>query len=213
MRALSGGVFLALSVFGASACGALEGLSPYESVSELADAGRLRPADAHAETTNLPPSGDDTSAPDSSDLDETGADDSSPVVTEAGDDATDDAGEPGANDTGAPADAEMIPDVAIDAPPACGPMTCGGCCQGGMCHGGSSITTCGKGGSACSDCTSEGACSGNGTCTAPVPDAGTKTCNPSQCVVVCIPVYQGACCKSDGTCGCQVVIPSKGTCG
>jgi hypothetical protein len=33
----------------------------------------------------------------------------------------------------------------------------------------------------------------------------------TSCKVICIPVYEGPCCRTDGTCGCQVLIP-PGSC-
>jgi hypothetical protein len=204
MRVLSGSGSLVLVVpFGlaTAACGALSGISAFDSVTGPADGG-ARLVDAGG---NPPPgAGEDTSTGDDVQSD------AEPV--EAGDDAIvpvgDDAGDH------APDDAADLPDVEADAAPACGAMTCGGCCLDGTCHGGASVDTCGRGGVTCHDCTSEGACSAAGACATPVVDAGaTKTCNPSQCPLSCIPVYQGACCKSDQTCGCQVVIPKKGSCG
>jgi hypothetical protein len=190
MRALSAVFVVGALVVGTGACGALSGISDYESVSTSADASPAGSSDA--------PSGTVTSEP----VD--GGGNAEDLGTDASaDDAV-------ADDSAAP----DVPDVELDAAPACSPKLCGGCCQGGICHGGQSVSTCGKGGDSCSDCTSEGACSSAGTCVAPVVDAGTpKTCTTSQCTNVCIPFYQGTCCKSDGTCGCQVVIPAKGSCG
>ena len=193
MRPLSAGVLFLFAGFGAGACGALSGLSDYET-GPVPDGGFGHPLDARTVTSSE--GGDD--------MESASLDDGSPG---------DEAGDSAADDSPAIADAD-IPDVDPDAAPACGTMTCGGCCANGTCHGGASVATCGKGGGACSDCTSMGACSADGTCAKPVVDAGpAKTCNASQCHVACIPVYQGPCCKSDETCGCQVVIPSRGSCG
>jgi hypothetical protein len=108
-------------------------------------------------------------------------------------------------------DAETA-DAYLDAQPACGPASCGGCCSRGQCVGGQSVATCGLGGGVCQDCTSTGACSTSGTCVTPSIDAGIGTCVVSQCHNACIPVYQSSCCKSDQTCGCQVILGSKGAC-
>jgi hypothetical protein len=209
MRASSGGVFVALALFGASACGALDGLSQYETGTSSSDSGTVHPVDAGG-GTNPPPSGDDDSAePDTGDPFETGPTDDSSSEPEAGDDTS---GDGGSADDGSPSDAESIPDVVPDAAPACTSMTCGGCCMNGTCYGGSSVNTCGKGGSTCKDCSSQGACSANGSCSTPPVDAGQqKSCSANQCLL-CIPVYQQGCCKSDETCGCQVVIPTRGSC-
>lgn len=202
---------MALALFGASACGALDGLSSYESGSGPSDSGTINPVDARS---NQSPTGDDDSVDsDTGDPYETGpTDDSSPTELEAGDDLSDGGGSPVHPGDGSPDDVENIPDVALDVATACTAMTCGGCCMNGMCYGGNSVNTCGKGGSACKDCSSQGACSANGSCSTPQVDSGQqKSCNASQCLV-CIPVYQQGCCKSDDTCGCQVVIPTRGSC-
>ncbi|MGH7438777.1 MAG: hypothetical protein ACRENE_24075 [Polyangiaceae bacterium] len=91
----------------------------------------------------------------------------------------------------------------------CSPATCTGCCDSaGVCHGGASASTCGTGAQQCVACSSGKVCS-NGTCAAsggPPPSCTTNSCRNG-----CIPVWQGSCCKSDGTCGCQVLIP-PGSC-
>ncbi len=118
-----------------------------------------------------------------------------------------------AADTGSPDDAGGLPDVAPDAPPpACGPMTCSHCCSAGECVGGQSVTTCGTGGADCKDCTNMGgACGSNGSCTTPVNDAAPPpTCSANKCGG-CIAFYQRGCCKSDETCGCQLIyVPGSG---
>jgi hypothetical protein len=211
MRASSGGVFVALALFGASACGALDGLSDYESGSGLSDSGTIHPVDAHSDTSSQSPTGDDDSVEPDTGNPSGPTDDGSPLEPEAGDDTSDDGGSTN-GDGGSPDDVENIPDVAVDAAPACTSMTCGGCCMNGTCYGGSSVSTCGKGGSACKDCSSQGACSANGSCSTPQVDSGHQTsCSASSCLL-CIPVYQQGCCKSDDTCGCQVVIPTRGSC-
>ena len=102
---------------------------------------------------------------------------------------------------GKPSDASLVPDGYV-----CGAGTCGGCCNAaGDCVGGQSVATCGMGGPTCKDCTSAGACS-QGSCTTPPADAGPPpicvlgSCSNSNCAFFPI---QGACCKSDQTCGCQ----------
>jgi hypothetical protein len=113
-------------------------------------------------------------------------------------------------------DALAVPDVemAETAPPArCGPTTCGGCCTSdGFCAGGSSPATCGVGANACEDCAQKGQSCDHGVCV-PFYDAAAACTNNSQCsTTVCIPVVQMSCCRSDGTCGCQVAMPAMGTC-
>jgi hypothetical protein len=105
------------------------------------------------------------------------------------------------SDAGKPGDASLVPDGYL-----CGAATCGGCCNAaGDCVGGQSVATCGVGGPKCKDCTSSGACS-HGSCTIPPPEAGPApmcvfgSCSNSNCAFFPI---QGACCKSDQTCGCQ----------
>jgi hypothetical protein len=104
-------------------------------------------------------------------------------------------------DAGEPSDASSVPDGYL-----CGAGTCGGCCNmAGDCVGGQSVATCGVGGPKCKDCTSSGACS-QGSCTTRSPEAGPSpmcvfgSCSNSNCAFFPI---QGACCKSDQTCGCQ----------
>jgi hypothetical protein len=112
------------------------------------------------------------------------------------------------DDIGAP-DVE----VAVEAGPLCGSKTCGGCCnENGFCAGGESTATCGTGGAPCQDCSTTGQSCSEGTCSAtppPVDSSSPPVCNVTQCndMIRCIPVYQGGCCKTDGTCGCQVTIP------
>ena len=102
-----------------------------------------------------------------------------------------------------------------DGMPACGPATCGGCCSAaGSCAGGQSVGTCGTSGAACTDCSPGGQVCRAGKCATRVPDAAPPApCSPSACPVCGALVYTASCCKpSDGTCGCQVVIPNKGPC-
>jgi hypothetical protein len=116
----------------------------------------------------------------------------------------------GGSDAGDAGDASSA-DVAM---PLCGPGNCGGCCNpAGYCAGGQSKSTCGTGGHACTDCTPAGNVCSAGACVAPAVDAAPPPpCNPMSCFVACAPVYQTSCCKSDGTCGCQVQIPELGPC-
>ena len=189
MRAVVAGVLSLMAVgvgVGVGACGTLSGLSDYETVPFGLDEASEPATDSASDEGG--DAGDDSSA------------------------AWNDANGNPPTDGSPMADAVGVPDVAADAAPPCSPSTCGGCCKSGTCVGGQSVATCGVGGSSCRDCTSQGACSG-GACVAPVKDAGpTMTCKANQCFIACIPVYQGACCKSDQTCGCQVVIPSAGSC-
>jgi hypothetical protein len=91
-----------------------------------------------------------------------------------------------------------------ESPPTCSSANCGGCCNNGTCVGGGSTATCGLGGQTCSSCSgSTPICSG-GVCVAAAPDAGTSSCAVASCTNTCTPFYQTNCCKSDGTCGCEV---------
>jgi hypothetical protein len=140
-----------------------------------------------------------------------------------------------ANDANSPVDASdassTIDAPDLDAPeadsmqatPLCGPLSCGGCCnENGFCAGGASLLTCGMGGEACQNCMSKGQSCNQGACSS--SDSGSNdsgpppVCNVSQCNRVngtgalCIQGYQDPCCRSDGTCGCQVQIPTLGPC-
>lgn len=130
-------------------------------------------------------------------------------------------GDASEDDASGPAD-DAAADVAVrdarseaalsDAAP-CGPATCGGCCNAsGFCSGGESKSTCGTGGESCQNCALTGATCQAGACSsAPPPgDSGTPAaCDAQTCgqMLRCAPVYQTACCLSDGTCGCQVNFP------
>jgi hypothetical protein len=96
-------------------------------------------------------------------------------------------------------DAESKPDGFV-----CNTMTCNGCCDSAGCHGGNSVTTCGSGGATCTDCTSRGGACNNHVCGAHIVDAGPQctTTNVAACSK-CATVLYTACCKKDGTCGCQ----------
>ena|SRR6185312_14761998 len=113
--------------------------------------------------------------------------------------STDDAGALDAGTT-EPTEASL----AVDAAPPCGPMTCQQCCRNGACVGGASVNSCGINGFACEDCTDKGGACTNGACTTKVADAAPPpTCEKSKCGG-CAPVWEAACCKSDGTCGCSM---------
>jgi hypothetical protein len=117
-------------------------------------------------------------------------------------------GDDGGPDANSP---EAQPDAGTDAPPPC-KTNCNGCCSAtGVCQGGQSANSCGTGGETCRNCESTGlACVGGSCETATPSEAGPKTCSLAACNL-CIPVWQANCCKSDNTCGCQVLIP-KGSC-
>jgi hypothetical protein len=134
--------------------------------------------------------------------------------------ATDEAGDPSAPDAaavdGGP-DASLPdarPDAGTDAAPAPPPcnISCMGCCSAtGVCQGGQSDNSCGTAGQTCRNCESTGLVCVGGSCETAAPsEAGPKTCLLSACDL-CIPVWQANCCKSDNTCGCQVLIP-RGSC-
>lgn len=180
------------------ACGQIAGLADYSTGASSLDS---------SITATLPP---EASADDAGE----GAGDAGPPGNDTGtvgdpgfeagegEDAADpDAGDAGPLDAGDP---NQVPDGY-----ACGPDTCGGCCNvAGDCVGGQSVATCGVAGQRCDDCTEAGACS-QGSCAAPPPDAGP----PPMCVVTSCSTkncagfpIQGACCKSDQTCGCQWTV-------
>jgi hypothetical protein len=144
-------------------------------------------------------------------------------------DAADDAG--GGTDARAATDAndaadardsagnDAAPDVVdaegSEAATRCGPFTCGGCCRAdGFCAGGGSEATCGTAGGACQDCTRTGQSCDQGVC-ASVDSGPAPVCDEMQCrsmLTLCIPVEESPCCRSDGTCGCQVQIPPMTSC-
>lgn len=100
-------------------------------------------------------------------------------------------------------DAAGLADVNPDSAPACSTITCGGCCMNGECVGGQSVSTCGKGGGLCKDCSGMGGgCSTAGACIPYVDSGPPPTCDKSKCPP-CIPVYQSTCCIQPAqTCGC-----------
>jgi hypothetical protein len=181
------------------ACGQIAGLADYSTGESSLDSSLTATVPAEA-------SGDDASQ---------GVSDAGPPENDGGPmgdpgfDAGEgeDATEPDSGDAGQPSDAgntNQIPDGY-----ACGPDTCGGCCNAtGDCVGGQSVATCGVAGQKCDNCTEAGACS-QGSCATPPPDAGP----PPMCVVASCSTkncagfpIQGACCKSDQTCGCQWTV-------
>jgi hypothetical protein len=128
---------------------------------------------------------------------------------------------------GGGSDAGDAGEGSVEAAPKCGPGSgCGGCCNAdGVCVGGASVGTCGSGGVACVDCKPSGqVCSAGACVAAPVDAAPPPPCDPDRCATLvngigaafdaglCAPVYETACCKSDGTCGCMVEIPMMGQC-
>ncbi len=161
-------------------------------------------------------------------LDWSGYTDGGFAPIEAGDDASVDAHDAhDARDATDPPDATDERDVVsrdapsvdvevteTESPPSrCDPTSCGGCCTSdGFCAGGGSAATCGAGGGECQDCTRQGESCDQGVC-ASIDSGPAPVCNPLTCnQTLCIPVYDSICCRSDGTCGCQVMYPSMGTC-
>ena len=78
----------------------------------------------------------------------------------------------------------------------CGPGKCAGCCKGGMCLTGSTDSVCGKGGNACTNCstsskkcdTATGTCKGGSTCGASNCNTGcckNNQCHPGNSVSIC----------------------------
>jgi hypothetical protein len=204
------------------ACAAVSGLDQYSSGSDSSVAsdqtGPSHPPDASGDVRG------DTTSPDVVVVGEgdgtfgTDSGDESVGTGEASlDTGSDDSGDAGnQNDGGDGGDSEAG-DGGPDADgghPACGPGpgNCGGCCDNtGTCVGGMSNTTCGTGGAACVNCGSQ-SCN-NGACSTVVSDAGRCTAMSCNAFTrLCIPVYQLQCCKSDGTCGCAIEIPTMGTC-
>jgi hypothetical protein len=116
---------------------------------------------------------------------------------------------------GNPPDAS--PDAGGDSlvPPPCSPTTCMGCCSAtGDCQGGQSANSCGAGGQTCQDCQTSGLACVSGSCAAADSSdaAAPPTCTVSMCnTKLCIPAWQAQCCKSDNTCGCEVLYP-PGSC-
>jgi hypothetical protein len=141
------------------------------------------------------------------------ATDDATSVEEGPDAAAGDSGNGAPEAAPSDADPDTGTDTGTDGPPACDTHCMGCCSAAGDCQGGLSDNSCGSAGEACLDCQSTGlACVDRSCAAAPPSEAGSQTCSLSSCSPsVCIPVWQSDCCKSDGTCGCQVLIP-KGSC-
>ena len=99
-------------------------------------------------------------------------------------------------------------------PPPCGPQTCSGCCEPDGCAGGLAAASCGQGGQACQSCADQGLACERGTCVSPPTDAGPSDAGPpSTCSLIacktlltCLASIDIACCKPDGSCGCESVL-------
>jgi hypothetical protein len=136
-------------------------------------------------------------------------------ATKVAHDATADVDATDATDAaGGSSQRDATADLLEAAPPPCSPSNCGGCCNSnGFCAGGGSQATCGTGAEACRNCATMGQSCDQGKCSS--ADSGPPpTCDPTQCqmMTLCIPVWEGACCLQDGTCGCQVLLPQMGKC-
>jgi hypothetical protein len=103
--------------------------------------------------------------------------------------------------------------------PACGPQTCSGCCEPDGCAGGLAADNCGIGGQACQSCGDQGLECQKGMCVSPPNDGGpndggsnddgpTSTCNRIACktLLTCLASIDIACCKPDGSCGCESIL-------
>jgi hypothetical protein len=101
--------------------------------------------------------------------------------------------------------------ASAEAAPACGPQTCAGCCESDQCVGGDSASACGLGGGTCQSCASNGLTCEKGACVSS-PDAGPAPCSLILCktLISCLSSIDIACCKPDGTCGCQSIIGATG---
>jgi hypothetical protein len=163
------------------ACASLSGLSQYSP--GIGDA-------SFGLDDVAPPPGDDSPA-----LDEPAP------LPDAGDDVIDPPDGSGPADVGAPP-----VDAKSDALPPCNSTTCNGCCVNGSCAGGNSVTTCGRNGVQCSDCTTHGGACNSGVCGTKPADSGSSyqclSTNLSACTSCAAALYT-SCCKSDHTCGCQ----------
>jgi hypothetical protein len=186
------------------ACAALSGLDPF---SVGGDAGETHDAGPSlvSDTAVVVPR--DMSAQDTGPS--TGEGDG-PIADQRANDASVDLGPDGSSDAAGQGDAsDGGAGDGSDADagrPVCSSSNCGGCCDtDGNCVGGQSNATCGTGGETCVNCGSQ-SCNG-GKCSSVTPDAGKCTASSCDYVTLCIPVYQFACCKSDGTCGCNINFP------
>jgi hypothetical protein len=80
---------------------------------------------------------------------------------------TSDGGGGGSRDSGT--DMDMMDDAESEMDSgggggACSPANCTGCCQSGVCYSGVTSATCGKGGAACTSCSSPRSCLADRTC-------------------------------------------------
>lgn len=98
-------------------------------------------------------------------------------------------------------------------PPACSSQNCGGCCEATGCAEGLSATSCGQGGEACRNCAGQGLLCSGGACTTPPVDSGPPADSGPPCSLIacktlltCLASIDIACCKPDGTCGCEAVL-------
>jgi hypothetical protein len=185
-----------LLMMGVGACGVLAGLGDY--AQGVGDSGVGVKIQGHPEESGIlddamgtGPGGEDTS------------------VGPASDDATD-AGTGGSEDvidTGSTQETADAGDAAQDAAALCRTQ-CSGCCDSNdVCHGGQSLATCGSGGAACVDCSTQTkVCSSAGSCVkASMMEAGPPPmCSVSNCKNSC-PLLMAPCCKGDQTCGCAVL--------
>jgi hypothetical protein len=205
MRAVSLLVFAAasLTAVAVGACAGLAGLPGYSAGDDSFEQDVYVPPGPDASNT-----GDDEAS--TSDEGSTSETREASGDDEAGDDTVADGhtgdthpvAEAGADAGGRASDAADEPDVYV-----CEPGTCDGCCTASGCSGGQSVATCGVGGVACRDCTSQGACSSDGKCVAPVKDASPPPmCVATNCKQCAVAPIQGPCCKLDNTCGCQFSI-------
>ena len=189
-RATRAALAVGACVVGTVACASIEGLSQYSTTNNDG---------AAAEDVGTPP-GDDAPA----------TDDTGEVADAPG---SDDVVDPG-DGSGTMMDGETPPaDASSDAaPPPCNSTTCNGCCTNGVCSGGNSVTTCGRHGAQCSDCTSKGGACNAGACGTKPADSGTTTTgqctssNVAGCGACSGTAIYNTCCKSDHTCGCQFTV-------
>jgi hypothetical protein len=188
-------IFAATLVTGAcvvwsGACASVEGLSQYSTVSGDGSVTVVQ---------DVGPQGDDAMEDAAQGQDASGGDD---VIADPPDGSD-------INDVAAP---PMDASRSDAAPPACNSTTCNGCCTNGVCSGGNSVTTCGRHGAQCSNCTNLGGACNSGVCGSKPADSGTTTSGQctSQSVSSCGPcsgtAIYNTCCKSDHTCGCQFTV-------
>jgi hypothetical protein len=198
------------------ACASLSGLDQY-SPGGNASGSSDETAPPHLPDTSVDLPGDGTSRDDDVRAGENGRTISDDLGNDSGDLSvgTEDAGlnadSDGSSDAGKQSDASEADGAPREdaSKPVCGSSSshCGGCCDmNGNCVGGQSTATCGTGGETCVNCGSR-SCN-NGACSTIASDAGR--CTQTSCNVfttLCIPVYESPCCKSDGTCSCNINFP------